>query len=204
MCKGAWLFCRRGARLILWTIKCVLIQMSMPATFSLALWALFNATTSPQPLRPSSCSLAVVRRRWARPFMVANQPCPPPSPSRSTICSGLAVLGWHLSRCHFMPVPGLVIPNASGCVAVALSAPLADSMPVVPLARPGVVPSFVRIDNSIAKGQLPSRIGISVHSRVSPRLYTPAREGLTPLVCHVGVGVPPRVDFSRVRIGKAG
>jgi hypothetical protein len=49
-------------------------------------------------------------------------------------------------------VTGLVMPNASGCVVVAPSAPLADSMLAVPSARASVVPLFVRINNFNTRG----------------------------------------------------
>ncbi len=100
---------------------------------------------------------------------------------------GLPVtLGWHLSRCHLTPVPGLVMPNASGCAVVALSAPLADSMPAVPLARAGVVPPFVCINRFNTRTDFP-RIGVCVQSCAPFRLW----------------GQRP-VDFLRLRVGVYG
>jgi len=163
MCKGVWLFCRGTARLIFRTTRCVLMRVSMPATFLLALRALFDATTSlpaSPPFFVFPCSGALTS---GSPFRGVKSTMRLPSPSHSTVCSNPATLGWHLSQCHLMPAPSLVMPNTSGCAAVALSALLADSMPAVPLARAGVVPPFVRINrfNTRARTDFPC-IGVGV------------------------------------------
>ncbi len=109
MCKGAWLFCRRGARLILRSTRCVLMRVSMPATFSLALRALFDATTSPPaspPLRPFFMLRCGGGSTSGSPFRGGKSTMRSPSPCRSTVCSNLAALGWHLSWCHLTPAPG--------------------------------------------------------------------------------------------------
>jgi len=47
MYKGTWLFCCGSTKLILQMTRCILMWAAMPATFLLALQALFDATTSP-------------------------------------------------------------------------------------------------------------------------------------------------------------
>ena len=220
MCKGAWLFCCGAARLIFQTTRYVLMQASMPATFLLALRALFDATTllpASLPFFMFPCSGMLT---LGSPFRGVKSAMCSPSPSRSTIFSNPAVLSWHLSRCHLTPAPGLVMPNASGCAAVALSALLADSMPAVPLARAGVVPPFVRINrfNTRARTDFP-RIGVGVQSCAPLHLWDQCpinfpcvRIGIqshAPLRIHVSIQscAPLRlwdqhlINFSRVRIG---
>ena len=192
----------------------------MPATFSLALRALFDTMTSlpaSPPFFVFPCSGALTS---GSPFRGVKLTMRLPSPSRSTVFSNPAVLGWHLSQCHLMPAPSLVMPNASGCAAVALSALLADSMPAVPLARAGVVPPFVRINrfNTRARTDFP-RIGIGVQSCAPLRLWDQhpinfprvhiGVQSHTPLRVHISIQscAPLRlwdqrlINFPRVRIG---
>ena len=49
----------------------------------------------------------------------------------------VVALGWHLSWHHFTSLPWAPTPQASGCVAAALSALLAGSTQAVPSAREG-------------------------------------------------------------------
>jgi len=172
MCKGAWLFCRGTARLIFQTTRCILMWASMPATSLLALQALFDAMTSLPASLPFFVFPCSGMLTSGSPFRGVKSTMRSPSPSHSTIFSNPAMLGWHLSRCHLMPAPSLVMPNTSGCAAVALSALLADSMPAVPLARAGVVPPFVRINrfNTRARTDFP-RIGVGIQSCAPLRLW---------------------------------
>jgi len=52
MYKGMWLFCHGSAKLILQMTRCILMWTVMPAMFSLALQAHFDATTSPSASPP--------------------------------------------------------------------------------------------------------------------------------------------------------
>jgi len=180
----------------------------MPATFSLALRALFDATTSlpaSLPFFVFPCSGALTSGLL---FRGVKSTMHSPSPSRSTVCSNPAALGWHLLRCHLTPAPGLVMPNTSGCATVALSALLTDSMPVVPLARAGVVPPFVRINrfNTRARTDFP-RIGVGVQSRAPLRLWDQRPINFLRVRVSVQSRAPLRLwgqrptNFPRVRVG---
>jgi len=101
MCKCMWLFCHGSAKLIFWTTRYIVMQAAMPATFSLALQALFDATTSPSASSPffmlscsSTSTLGLLLVGLAGPLQYSNLTL-----SQSTLrllctsCSSASTLG---------------------------------------------------------------------------------------------------------------
>jgi hypothetical protein len=91
---------------------------------------LFNLTTF-SPVHPHLGSLVMVHWPWSCPFIAITQPYACPL-WVAAVHSSLVALSWHLSVPFHV---SLIIPNTLGCAVAAFSAPLADSMLGVPLAR---------------------------------------------------------------------
>jgi len=142
-------------------------------------------TTSP-PVRPCLGSLAAAHRLRV---------CARPSVASLAALFHVASLG----------------SNALRCAAVALSAPLADSMLAVPSASTGAVPTIGSTPPHSLDGRIPSHpsVGVGYHSR--SRLCVSMHQGSTSLVSVSAItAMPPPmfvhinaqgVDFPRVRIG---
>jgi len=81
--------------------------------------------------------------------------------------------------------------NASHCAAVALSAPLADSMLAVPSASAGAVPTIGSTPPHSLDGQIPScpSVGVSYHSR--SHLCVSMHQGSTSLVSVSAITATP-------------
>ena len=124
-----------------------------------------NDTTS-LPVRPHLGSLAAAHRLGV---------CAHPSVASLTALFHVASLG----------------SNASRCAVVALSAPLADSMLVVPSASTGVVPTISSTPPHSLDGRIPSRpsIGVGYHSR--SHLCISTHQGSTSLVSVLVITATP-------------